>query len=119
MKNKKINTIIKVLGGAIIFYLIGIRFCPIFNLFHVPCPGCGLTRALRLIFKGQIIESFKYNILMFPILICTILYGILFIMKKEYIIDNFARKHRKAVIIISVIITAIVWIININNSRLY
>lgn len=35
--------------------------CPIKLLFHVDCPGCGLTRATIALFKGNILKSLHYN----------------------------------------------------------
>ena len=35
--------------------------CPFRVLFHVNCPGCGLTRACISLLKGNIIESWHYN----------------------------------------------------------
>lgn len=29
------------------------QFCPAMILFHLPCPGCGMTRALLLVLSGQ------------------------------------------------------------------
>ncbi|MBQ4262916.1 MAG: DUF2752 domain-containing protein [Bacilli bacterium] len=119
MRKNKIITLLIVLITAIIFYYFGIRFCPLFNLFHIPCPGCGLTRALKLLLKGKILESLKYNILILPISIIVIIYVILLLIKKEHLIENFAKKHKKIIIVIAIILTLITWIINIFNDKLY
>ena len=49
-----------------IIYMIGAQLltgymCPFKILFHVDCPGCGLTRATIALFKGNIYESLQYN----------------------------------------------------------
>lgn len=104
---------------ALLFSVLGIRICIFYNLFHIPCVGCGMTRALKLILRFKIIESFRYNILMFPICLSLVIYFIFFIFKKNYIIDNFINKNKKIIIIIVCMITAVAWFININNSLLY
>lgn len=35
--------------------------CIVKILFHVDCPGCGLTRATIALFKGDIMKSLHYN----------------------------------------------------------
>ena len=35
--------------------------CPFKILFHIDCPGCGLTRATISLLKGNIMESLHYN----------------------------------------------------------
>lgn len=103
---------------AFIFNIFGIRFCPIFNLFNIPCVGCGFTRAVLLIFEGNIIESFKYNILPLPILIAVLTYLILYTINKENL-KNVVNNNKGKIIITSVFIMIIVWIINVNNDLLY
>lgn len=119
MKYNKIIILVIVLITALILYYFDIRFCPVFNLFHIPCPGCGMTRAFKRILEGKILESFKYNILMFPLLIIILFYIITVIINKDYILTEYINKHKKIVIIVSIIITIISWIINLFNERLY
>jgi hypothetical protein len=35
--------------------------CPIFELTHYQCPGCGMTRALAALLHGQFLLSWHYN----------------------------------------------------------
>lgn len=53
--------------------------CPSKLLFHLPCPGCGVTRATMLFLRGHIVEALSLNlnvifsigfICIFPILLC-------------------------------------------------
>ena len=48
--------------------------CLFKTLFHIPCPGCGLTRGFKALFKLDIIGSFKYNILCIPLFIFIVYY---------------------------------------------
>ncbi len=64
--------------GVVIPYLMGhnILMCPIKFLFHIPCPGCGLTRALFCILKGDIPSAFYYNhssVIIFPFIFVFLL----------------------------------------------
>lgn len=36
-------------------------WCPFLRFFHIPCPGCGLTKSIIHFYKGEIIESFQYH----------------------------------------------------------
>ena len=90
--------------------------CLFKTLFSIPCPGCGLTRAFKELFKLNISKAIYYNILSIPLFIFLIYWGILFIkdiIKKEdkslnKITDLFQRYW---IIIIILIITT--WILNI------
>lgn len=49
-----------------------IILCPTRRFFHIPCPGCGMTRALFVFLHGNIKEALFYNaniIFLFPTLI--------------------------------------------------
>ena len=119
--NKKlyIVEIVILLGLTFIFSILNIRICPFFYFFKVPCPGCGLTRSIHSLFKGNIISSFKYNILGIPLVIYCIIYFTFSIFNKEYFIDEFLRRNKKLIIIIAILIIIVVEIINIYNPRLY
>lgn len=44
--------------------------CPTKLIFHIPCPGCGITRATLLVLNGHIREAFLLN----PNVILSILF---------------------------------------------
>ena len=44
--------------------------CPINELFHLQCPGCGATRALAALLRGHVVEALRFNaltVVLFPI----------------------------------------------------
>jgi hypothetical protein len=51
--------------------------CPIHELFHLQCPGCGATRAIAAILHGHFIEAMSLNALITLLLPCVSAYGIL------------------------------------------
>lgn len=119
MVKRNILTLILILGIAFIFNFLSIRICPFFNLFKIPCPGCGLTRSVKLIFQGKILESLNYNPVAIIILILLIIYFTILIIGKKKEFDKFTQKHQKLIITFAIITTTIIWIININNPLLY
>jgi Protein of unknown function (DUF2752) len=48
---------------------LGAQRCVIATLCHVPCPGCGMTRALRLLAAGQVRASLHMHPLAVPVLV--------------------------------------------------
>lgn len=118
-RNNYIIEIALILGLTFIFSILNIRICPFFYLFNIPCPGCGLTRSITFLLKGNIIESIKYNILGIPLVVCCTIYFIFSILKREYLIDRFLINRKKLIIIIIIITFIIVQLINIFNPRLY
>ncbi|MDY5032676.1 MAG: DUF2752 domain-containing protein [Blautia sp.] len=56
--------------------------CPFRALFHKPCPGCGMTRAILACLRLDFQKAFQYHSL-FPIVIITVIY--LFFREKWYI----------------------------------
>jgi len=47
--------------------------CAFYNLTHLPCPGCGLTRSFCAIAKGQFIAAFNFHLLGPALFIATTL----------------------------------------------
>jgi Protein of unknown function (DUF2752) len=50
--------------------------CPIHEFFHLQCPGCGATRALAALLRGQLTEAINLNALMPLLLPFAAAYGI-------------------------------------------
>ena len=51
--------------------------CPIHELFHLQCPGCGATRALAALLHGRVTEAMNLNALVTLLLPFAAAYGIL------------------------------------------
>ena len=82
MKKRIINLIILLSGTLFIFIIVTGKFnveCLFKKIFHISCPGCGLTRSFRSILNLDFINAFKYNILGIPLFILCIIYTILLI----------------------------------------
>lgn len=48
--------------------------CLVKDFLHLPCPGCGMTRALACVFHGRFLDAFHYNPMVgvvFPLLAFT------------------------------------------------
>ncbi|MBO5413568.1 MAG: DUF2752 domain-containing protein, partial [Clostridia bacterium] len=85
------------------FIYSGERVCLIYNLFRIPCPGCGLTRAIMCLLHGDILMSLKYNILAIPFTVIYIIYSLWYIIdiiKNENTLINFIEKNKKIIIIL-------------------
>lgn len=58
----------------------GINYiCPFRLFFHLWCPGCGGTRMIKAIFRLDFYQAFRYNQLLFILLIAGIMYFMLMI----------------------------------------
>ena len=56
-----------IIGGVVIILIIsGNYFCPFYTIVHIPCPGCGMTRAYLSLIKFDVKSAVQYNCL-FPI----------------------------------------------------
>jgi len=60
-------------GGAVALWVavvapavLGWQRCALAALFHVPCPGCGMTRAITLLAAGRVGASLRMNALAAP-----------------------------------------------------
>ena len=62
-------TVAAVWVASVLPVVLGVQPCPIAALFHVPCPGCGMTRALRLLAAGHVDASLRMHPLAVPVLV--------------------------------------------------
>jgi hypothetical protein len=78
LKYRPVLKIIAVLIPLLLFTLFALREtilelllhlpgCPIYNMYHVYCPGCGNTRCVSALLNGNILSALRFNIL--PILL--------------------------------------------------
>ena len=70
---KKYKNLLIFISIIIIYFILALVFkvninCPIHEIFHVYCPGCGVTRMIIALFKGEFYQSFRYNQLLFILL---------------------------------------------------
>ncbi len=109
---------------GILFIILDITYvCPFNHYFHIPCPGCGMTRAFKLILQGNILASLRYNLLAIPLFIFIILSMIFLVVdiiknQTEYLayIERISQKYGVWI----VLAVLIVWMCNIiiNGERL-
>ena len=98
------------------------KICLVYNIFKIPCSGCGLTRAIFTLANGDIKESIKYNIIAIPLIIFYILYNLIYILdiiQNKNRLDKWINKYKKILIFVTIIITIISEIKNILNPLLY
>lgn len=74
MKSKFIIKILTAMFLIVVYLLISSmifgKTCPVQILIGMPCPGCGASRSLGLLLRGELRDSFK----MYPLLIPWLLY---------------------------------------------
>jgi hypothetical protein len=52
---------------ALVPSALGSQRCPFATIFHLPCPGCGMTRAVRLLQAGDASASLQMNPFAVPV----------------------------------------------------
>ena len=124
MKRTKYNLIILIVISIYLIFVkfTGIRICLIYNLIHIPCPACGLTRAYMALLQGDFISSLKYNILAVPIAIFFVLFFI-FSLKDDLNntnkLEEFFKKYKVIIIIIAIVLVMCSWILNLKKVYMY
>ena len=115
---------------AAVFYLFTVitgsrSLCFIYNLYGIPCPGCGLTRAYLQFFKGDVASAFYCH----PLLLLPAIILIIFIFKDHGIFKKIYWS--KSFWIFTVALFIIIWILrmivlfpdkepmNFNNSAFF
>jgi len=100
-KNYKIFLVVTVLIGIMVVMLD--KFCLIAKIFGMPCPGCGMSRAVFLMFNGKISESIAMHPVL-PLLIVFVIYAGI----RKYVMNNRAIKdYYRYAVIFSVIMLSV------------
>ena len=98
----------------LVLAITGMQFwkCPINYVFHINCPGCGITRGVWCLFHGDFVGAINYNPLaIFAIFlpVALVLMVVDIIMNKRYLkrvysgINGFLYRYRNYVIPLAVI----------------
>ena len=93
-KNKQLKNSIIFLLLLILYYFLNQFFsfsipCPIHYLTNYYCPGCGITRMFFSLFKGHFYQAFRFNPLVFILLIIYIFIKIKdLVLKKKTFFSN-------------------------------
>jgi Protein of unknown function (DUF2752). len=96
----KIFLIVAVLIGSMVVLLD--KFCPIAKIFGIPCPGCGMSRAVFLMLNGRISESIAMHPVL-PLLIIFIIYAGI----RKYIINRAIKDYYRYAVVFSIIMISV------------
>lgn len=98
-------------------YDINIMLCPAKILFGIPCPGCGMTRAIKLCLEGELMAAIRMNpniILVWILLpIAPFILITQLATKQDYIARINTFLDKKVYLFIILIAEGSIWIYNI------
>ena len=96
---------------------LSISLCPTKILWGIPCPGCGITRAVKLCFEGDLLAAVRMNpniILVWIVLpIAPLILITQLKTRKDYIARINAFLDKKVYLVIILIAEGSIWIYNI------
>ena len=84
-----------------LMYHFGIT-CIFLELFGIPCPGCGMTRALLALLRLDILQAARYNVVIFFMPYVA-----------AYVLLDFKHKAHNTILKIIAVIAVINWIIKL------
>lgn len=97
--------------------LFGLYRCPFYAAFQIPCGGCGMTRALKSLLHGHVVEAIQYNLLVLPFLVLmgviTSLMAVDIIFQKEYLSALYVRLKQRSFMMLLLVLFMISWIYNL------
>jgi hypothetical protein len=70
MEQRKV-VVFAVLAATGVAAALGWIRCPLAALYHIPCPGCGMTRAMLLLATGHPGASLRMNALAVPVALAS------------------------------------------------
>lgn len=106
LNKKNIAIIIIAILLSIISFIILDYFhyeCPYRKFFHIYCPGCGTSRMIKALFRLDIYQAFRYNPLMFIIIVILLPIYIIMNVIKYIHSKTFYKITKKQIIILFII----------------
>lgn len=98
-------------------YDISLVLCPTKILFGIPCPGCGMTRAMKLCVEGNFVTAIQMNpnilIALIAIPCAPIFLTVKILANKDYINKINKFLCNKYFLIFFAVIESMIWINNI------
>ncbi len=99
----------------------GFTVCPSKWIYHIPCPGCGLTRAMLLVYSGRWEAAFALNpnvvlpVVLLPTVPLVLLYDLFTHSRSLPAVYNLIERllRRRYVLITLLAVEAVIWIGNI------
>lgn len=80
------------------------KICPTRILFGIPCPICGTTRAVWLLFQGKFVEAVAVNPLWIPLIVLGMIFLInRYFVTSEKMSDKILRILKIAVVVVCVL----------------
>lgn len=120
LKDKRIKRLLWLItGGVTILVLLLLDFyqCPFKFVFHIPCPGCGMSRAFIAIIQFRWVDAFNLNILSIPLFIGLAIVTTLLVLDVALSTDYSDRilyiKLKPAHYVILFALTLLSWTMNI------
>ena len=100
-----------------VVFKVDIHVCPIKIVFGIPCPACGMTRAVELLLNGDCLGAFLMNPNILFIVLLTVAAPVLllsrFVTNVDYIGILNKRLNRPSFMIPFFIFEIVIWIYNL------
>ncbi len=93
---------------AIILFIFLVYQCPILYFFHIPCPGCGITRAHISALTGDFQTAFSYH----PLFV-TVVPTILYTAHRNILKKRFSDKAEKIYFVVLICLFLLVYILRL------
>ena len=81
--------------------------CPVMVFWHIPCPGCGITKSVIFLYRGNIPLSIHYHpfgIILVIILIILLILSVIDTIKHTHLFDKFINLTRAWQLLVFIVI---------------
>lgn len=98
------------LGAVLIYMFVMVKleiYCPIRYITGVPCPGCGMSRALGCLLRGDLAGYFRCN----PALLPCVATIIVLINRETILLEKWSMRVKDFIIAFGFIFTIIVYLV--------
>ena len=108
---KRLIKVLSIIVLSIIVIIAFVKFLQIIDfrcfyreLFDIYCAGCGSTRMFESLFNFEIYQAFRYNPLIFILLIISLIYLIINIIRYVFLNKVFIKPSKEVLILIGILL---------------